>query len=340
MRVLTCVLLLAAMPLQAEEQTEHDWLAWANYQLAVAEAPGDARSDHGMAQLLKLLTWAAAARGDTPSEPMRSFQARAQVVTAELEARVDAARDGDPFLLAADLGCWPESRDMAACDHRRESLEPFAADNAFFGAVLMSNAWMREDAESFLRAARLAAGADVFDSLPAFDVRSAVERYRSVPMPPTLNIPASIRPYSAEFMATSGVIGLSLPVYQKFSQPCRESEGELRGYCLTIARMMLLQSQQLIEISIAASLVEAIGSPDDVALAKERQRETQWLVEKSVPLYVASEKAAVAGMDDYFEAYASEGEIAALRALLAANGIALLPPEDWTKSPTWPLANP
>ena len=62
-------------------------------------------------------------------------------------------------------------------------LEPYAADNAFHGVILMSYAWMREDAEAFLRVARLAAGAETYDSLPSFGYRSMVERYRSVPMP-------------------------------------------------------------------------------------------------------------------------------------------------------------
>lgn len=343
MRVLTCFLLLAALPLQAKVPTEQEQLAWFNYQLAVAEAPGDVWSDLRMAQMLDFVSGVsgvAAAEGAAPSGPMRAFQARAQVVVAELESRVDAARDSDPFLLAADLGCQPKAPEMPVCDQRRAKLEPYAADNAFHGVILMSYAWMREDAEAFLRVARLAAGAEEYDSLPSFGFRSMVERYRKVPMPSEPGMDALTRVYMPEVMAMSLTMGIALPPYQNFSQPCRASEGELRGHCLAIARKMMLQGQQLIEVWIAVSMIEAIGTPEDVALAKARQRETQWLTEKALPLLAASEKVAVAGTDEYFETYGRDGEIAALRTLLKAHGIAALPPVEWTKSSTWPAAKP
>lgn len=340
MRAWTCLLLLAALPLQAKELTEEQKLAGYNHQLAVAEAPGDAWSDLRMAQMLNFLVTVSTDKAAAPSEPMRAFQARAQVVAAELEARVDTARDSDPFLLAADLGCWPEAPEMPVCDERRAKLEPHAADNAFHGVVLMSYAWMREDAEAFLRVARLAAGADTYDSLPSFGYRSMVERYRSVPMPAAPEGDALTQAYGPEVMAMALTMGIAMPPYQNFSQPCRESEGELRGHCLAIARKMMLQGQHLIEIWIAVSQVKAMGTPDDVALANARERETQWLLAKAIPLMAASEKAAVAGMDDYFQAYGRNGEIAALRALLEAHGIASLPPADWTNASTRPAANP
>ena len=340
MRVLTCFLMLAVLSVQAKEPTEQERLAGYHYQLAVAEAPGDAWSDLRMAQMLNFLATVSTDKAAAPSEPMRAFQARAQVVAAELESRVDAARYSDPFLLAADLGCWPKAPEMSVCDERRAKLEPHAADNAFHGVVLMSYAWMREDAEAFLRVARLAAGADTYDSLPAFGYRSMVERYRSVPMPAAPEGDALTQAYGPEVMAMALTMGIASPPYQNFSQPCRESEGELRGHCLAIARKMMLQGQHLIEIWIAVSQVKALGTPDDVALANERERETQWLLAKAIPLMAASEKAAVAGLDDYFETYGRDGEIEALRVLLQAHGIALLPPADWTQSSTWPAATP
>lgn len=340
MRVLTCFLMLAALPVQAKEPTEQERLAGYNYQLSVAEAPGDAWSDLRMAQMLDFLATVSTDEAAAPSEPMRAFQARAQVVAAELRSRVDAARDSDPYLLAADLGCWPKAPEMPVCDERRAKLEPHAADNAFHGVVLMSYAWMREDAEAFVRVARLAAGADTYDSLPAFGYRSMVERYRSVPMPAVAEGDGVTQAYGPEVMAMALTMGIAMPPYQNFTQPCRESEGELRGHCLAIARKMMLQGQHLIEIWIAVSQVKAMGTPDDVALAIARERETQWLMAKAIPLLAASEKAAVAGMDDYFETYGSHGEIEALRTLLKAHGIALLPPADWTQASTGPAVSP
>jgi hypothetical protein len=340
MRLLMVFLLLFSLPLQAKEPTEQEQLVWLNYQLAVAEAAGDLHSDQRMAQMLEFMALAQPADAAAASEPMRAYRARAQVVAAELEARVEAARDKDPVLLAADLGCWPKTRDMAVCDSRRAKLEPFAADNAFYGVLLMSYAWMREDAEAFLRVARLAAGAETYDSLTAFGFRSMVERYRKVPMPTTPQMDALTRTYTPEVTAMAVSMGISMPPYQNFTQPCRESEGELRGYCLAIARQMMLQGQHLIETWIAVPLVEALGEPADVAMAQARQRETQWLQEKALPLLAASEKVAVAGTDEFFEAYGREGEIAALRALLKAHGIAPVPPADWTKAPPRAAAKP
>lgn len=340
MRAWTCFLLLVALPLQAKAPDEQQRLAGYQYQLAVAETPGDLWSDLRMAQMLDFLATLPAVEGAAPGEPMRAFQARAQVVAAELHARVDAARDSDPTLLAADLGCWPKAAQMPVCDQRRAKLEPYAADNAFHGVVLMSYAWLREDAEAFLRVARLAAGADTYDSLPSFGYRSMVERYRKVPMPAAPEADGLPQAYLPEIMAMALTMGIALPPYQNFSQPCRESEGELRGHCLAIAKKMMLQGQHLIEVWIAISMVEALGTPDDVALAKARHRELAWLQEKAIPLLAASEKVMVAGTDDYFETYGREGEIAALRVMLQAHGIAPLPPADWTKASTWPAANP
>jgi hypothetical protein len=336
MRIAMGLLLLALLPLplQANAPSEQDQLAWLNYQLAVAEAPGDHWSDLRMSQMLALMN-ALAATGPAPSEPMRSYRARAQVVAAELNARVEAARDSDPFLMVADLGCWPKAAQMPVCDLRRAELEPFAADNAYYGVALMAYAWMREDAEAFLRVARLAAGAEVYDSLPALGFQSLVERYRKVPLPPMRGTDALTQAYPAEVLAMALSAGTALPPYQNFSQPCRESEGELRNHCLAIVRKMMLQGEHLLEVGIALEVVEAIGTPDDVALAQARRSELKWLREKALPLLMAMEKVPLSGTEDFFEAYGREGEIAAMRALLAAHGIALLPPaEDASAAPS------
>lgn len=342
MRVLTGFLLLASLPLQARELGESEQLAWFNYHLAVAEAPGDVRSDQLMIKMLGLtesLPLPPGGEDAKPSEPMRAYRARAQVVAAELEARVAAARDGDPFLLGGDLGCWPKAADMSTCDSRRAKLEPFAASNAYHGVVLMAYAWAREDADAFLRVARLAAAADTYDSLPAFALQSLMDRYQKVPLPATPDMDALTRSHTAEVMALAMSAAIAIPPLQHFSQPCRESEGELRAHCLAIARKMM-SGQNLIEAGIGLSVVRALGSAEDIALADARQRETQWLQEKAVPLMAASEKFAVAGIDEFFESYGRDGEIEAMRALLKAHGIASLPPADWTKASNRPAANP
>ena len=103
---------------------------------------------------------------------------------------------------------------------------------------------------------------------------------------------------------------------------------------------MMLQGQHIIEVHIAVSVVKAIGTPEDIALAGARQRETEWLQQEALPPLAASEKVAVAGMDDFFEAYGSGGEIEALRALLEVHRLPLLPPADWTSASARPAAKP
>ncbi|MCX7033232.1 MAG: hypothetical protein NT046_04575, partial [Arenimonas sp.] len=177
---------LAAQAPQAKERDEQALLQGYAYQLAVAEAPGDVHSDQRLAKVLELIISARTpANPDAPShsEAMTLFLARAQAVAAQLEAQVDAARDADPALLAADLGCWPRTDDTRVCDARRARLEALAGDNAYHGLVLMETAWMLEDAAGFLRAARLAAAAPEYDSWVARDYRSLLARYRQVPVP-------------------------------------------------------------------------------------------------------------------------------------------------------------
>lgn len=339
MRVLTGFLLLAALPLQAQEMSESEQLVGLNYHLAVAEAPGDVRSDQRMLWLLDInerVTVAPVADAAKASEPMRAYRARAQVVAAQLQARVDAARDSDPFLLGADLGCWPKHADMSVCDTRRAKLEPFVAGNGYHGVVLMAYAWAREDAAAFLRAARLAASAESYDSLPAMGLQSLVDRYRQVAPPamPNSDLITQTRPAEAMAMGISSAI--VIPPLQNFYNPCLESQGELRDHCLAIA-MKMMHSHNTIEASIGGKVVEALGTPDDVARAAARKRELQWLMDKTSPLLMATATEVVAGMDDYFATAASKGEVAAMQTLLQVHGIAVLPPSDWTRASAAPV---
>lgn len=333
MRLWMGLMLLVALPLRAEEQTEQEKLAWLNYHLAVAEAPGDVRSDLRMRRMLDLSASLVAPpdKAAPPvSEPMRAYLARAQVVAAELDARIDAQRDSDPFLLAGDLGCWPKRADMSVCDSRRAKLEAFVPDNAYFGLVLMTQAWNRGDAEAFVRVARLAAAAEEFDSLAANGFQSLVERYRQVQAPAMPSTDALTRSHPAEVMAMGIAMATVSPAYAQFTQPCREAQGELRDHCLAMARKIMSQSRTVLEVGIVLPLVEAIGTPADIAAAREHRRDIQWLQARAMPLFAASQSVVVAGMDEYLERFGSEGEFAAMRALLVAHGIAPRPPADWT----------
>jgi hypothetical protein len=326
------LLLLAAtllmLPAHSMELTGQQKLDWQAYQLAVAEAPGDVRSDLLLARMQRLLT--RAKDGSAEGEELRAFEARSEVVTAEMQARVDAQRDTDPFLLSTDIGCWPDAK-SALCTERRAKLEAFAPDNAYLGMVLMSYAWLAQDAEGYLRAARLAAAAERYDSQWSNAFGSLRERYRSVPVPDLAGSTEHNRHLAPEFMAMSVAAAVAMPPLQHFSQPCRESEGELREHCLAVALKMMSQSQNVIEVLIAQPVVEALGTAEDIEGAKMIRRDLEWLMAKSTPLGAAMEHAEVAGTQEYFDAYATDGELAAMRALLAAHNIPIHPPEGWTK---------
>lgn len=335
MRVLmSCLAALAVVPAQADTPTDQQKLLHFNYQLAVAEAPGDVRSDQRMAQMLTwMIAYDASTDASAPaSEAMNAFLARAQVVTAELEMNVAAVRDADPFLLGGDLGCGRKQIDPATCSARRATLETLVGDNAYHALVLMTYAWTAEDAEGFVRAARLAASAPDYESDPALAFQSLRDRYRKVPPPDMPGMGELARLHAPEVMAMSVAMATALPPLQGFSQPCRESEGELRDHCLALAIKMMERGQNVVEIYVAKSVVEALGSPAQIEIAVGTQRRLEWLRARSVPLLAASEHGRVAGMDAFFDAQASHGEIAAMQALLRAHDIDIVPPEAWSPS--------
>lgn len=327
-RLFALVTTLSMLPALAAEPTEQQKLDWEAYQLAVAEAPGDVRSDLLLARMQRFPTADKDASED--GEELRALQARREVVTAEMQARVDAVRDTDPFLLSTDLGCWPDAK-SAVCTERRATLEAFVPDNAYLGMVLMSYAWLAQDAEGYLRAARLAASAERYDSHWSSAFGSLRDRYRSVPVPDLAGSTEYNRRLAPEFMAMSVAAAVAMPPLQHFSQPCRESEGELRGLCLAIALKMMSQSQNVIEVLIAQPVVEALGTDEDIEAAKMIRRDVDWLMARSTPIGAAMDNADVAGTQEYFDAYATDGELSAMRALLTAHNIPIHPPEGWTK---------
>jgi len=336
MRLISTLLLtFLILPAHAQEMSEAERLKWWAYELAVAESPGDVYSDQLMARMLsKMQSPPDAAAPESAS--IRALRARAQVVSAELQANVAAARDTDPFLLGADLGCWPKGKDPETCSARRAKLEALVGDNAYHALVLMTYAWAADDADGFLRAARLAADATDYQGALETMFHSLRERYRQVPPPAMPGMTELDRLYAPEVMAMAVYSAIAIPPLQNFSQPCRESEGELREHCLALAIKMVQRGQMLIDAYIAKSVVDALGSPEQVEMAASRHRRLEWLQARAMPLLAATEQGRVAGMDAYLDALGRDGEIAAMQALLRAHNIALDSPEGWTKSAAVP----
>jgi len=338
MRVLFALLMMfPLLAAHAQEPGEENRLQWHAYQLAVAESPGDAFSDLLMARSMGILL--AAPDADSDDETLRALNARAEVVVAQLKARVDAVRGSDPFLLGIDLGCG-RGGDATVCSERRAMLESMVGDNAYHGLVLMMVAWEADDAEAFLRAARLAANAPDYESAPASGLASLVARYRQVPAPPVEHDSAITRSHGPEVMAMAISMAITLPNLGNFVRPCREADGDLRRQCLTIANRVVSRAQNLLELYIAQSVVEALGTPEDIAAAHARRREVAWLRARSLPLFMAAEIGPVAGVGDYFDTFARDGEIAAMRAFLEAHGITTTPPADWTEAMERPAGTP
>ena len=319
-------LMMAALPVRAEPPDKQDQLAWHQFQLAVAEAEGDAHTD--LLVLRSMSTLAEASADPAASDELRALGARAQVVQAELQARIDAARDSDPYLLAADLGCWPD-RTSATCVERRARLETHAADNAYFGVLLMSLAWAAGDAEGYLRAARLAASADRYDSLPSVPFGALRARYRSVPVPRMTGMDEQAMRHAPDNLAMAITAAIATPPLQHFANSCKAAEDELGTQCLAIAKRMQANSRGLLELWLAQIVIEAQGTPMDVERALSMRREADWLRTRAAELMWAAEKVPVAGTEEYFDAFAAAGEFEAMRVLLRTHRIPTTPPAGW-----------
>lgn len=319
----------AAIDERSPEQIVHDREAVTRYYLAAAEAEGDVLSD---AYLLKLL---ALSSGDpeTRALPDPALMARVDLAQAQLAARVRAARNQDPVLLVSELRCQPTVRLQAACDEDLARLAELAGDNGYHHFVLMGHAWMREDAEGFLHHARLAAEAPEYRHDFEVVFRSVHQRLRKapdhlVPRPEGEDDTVPLAGLTAMGIAAA----FALPAYQNYVQPCRESEGELRAYCLAIADRLLEESAVGIDIAIAHAIYEALGETERQATAQAQRDRFQWQLQAAASM---EERFDRRQWQAYFDAYAEGGEKAALAYATEALGVPLDPPAGW--SPREPL---
>lgn len=309
---------------RTQEQILRDQEAVARYYLAAAEAEGDVLSD---AYVLRLL---ALSSGD---EEVRAgldpaLRARLDVARTQLAARVDAARNNDPVLLASQLRCHPLDRMSPACAEDLARLAELAGDNGYHHFLLMGHAWAREDSAGFLRHARLAAEAPDFQHDIALVFRAVHQRLGQVPddLMPRPEGEGDTIPV-AGMVAMSVAAAFALPAYQHYVQPCREAEGELRAYCLAIADRLLEESTTGIDVSIAHAIYEAHGETGRQATAQALRDKLHW------------QQQAVASMEGrfdrrqwqaYFDAYAEGGEQAAFAYAAEALGVPPEPPPGWS----------
>ena len=291
------------------------------YWLAAAEAEGDLVSD---AYLIKVLELHHQERDAL--DP--ALLARLDVVRSELAARVDAARNDDPVLLAARLRCLPVERAQAGCDEDLARLAELAGDNGYHHLLVMIHAWAREDAGTYLRHARLAAGAPEFRPDIESVFRSVYARLQQAPddlvRRPTAAdeaIPA------AGLWAMSITAAYALPPIQYYSQPCRASEGELRGHCLAIADRLLEHGWTGIDARIAFDIYRALGDTAREARAKAVINRLAWQQQFLGEMEMRMDRHQ---WQAYFDAYAEGGERAAFRQGAEALGYPVDPPPGWS----------
>jgi hypothetical protein len=313
---------------RAAELTQDATEQWA-YPLAAAAQPGTPASDWLLARTFEMqLEWPAEA--GAPKLPA-DFTLRLAAERDRLTGSADRALMDDPVQLSMRIfRCTEEKLDESACRARRTRLAELDGDNAATAVALMGAAWLARDNAGFLEAA--ARGAKASRHEPAFlsAFGQLRERYAAVPDVAAPGTPLRSEGVDrADAAAISSAAAWALPAYQLFGQPCREAEGELLGHCLAIARQMVRSGRTTIDVMIGASLLTSHGSVEDQAEASDRRREADWLLARSAELMSGTTEHALPGLSAFFDVFVTDGELAAQRALLRANGGPVLPPEDW-----------
>ncbi len=310
------------------ENAPIDGTPWVEYHLAAVAQSGDALSDYLLANGLSMQLSPMSDAAVTIPGPLR------QHMTAErdrLMARADAGLMDDPVQLGMRLSCHENAPERDQCDARRQRLAELAPDNAYTALVLMSAAWSKKDDAGFIEAAALGARASRYEPVLPRVFASLNRRFEAIP-----DVAVPGMPRRQEGLPVAGITAMSLtaavalPAYQGFSQPCRNAEGELRAHCLAIVRRMLESEASALDVHIAIGVLQAIGEPADQPRVEARRRELGWIQERTVTLMSDTHTSDIAGVDEYFRLYGEQGELPAMRLVLKVNGIAVMPPADWT----------
>ena len=161
-----------------------------------------------------------------------------------------------------------------------------------------------------------------FDAIPSVAVPGMPEKLEGIPRS------------SATAMAMTAAY--TMPAFQWFVTPCRESADSLRQHCRAIARRMQDNEGSAIDAYIGLSVLQIIGEPEERARAAERRRELDWIQKQSAALMSDKASTAIAGLADYFRLFGEQGELPAMRHVLKANGVPVMPPDGWTTGPDSP----
>lgn len=304
-------------------------IASVEYYLAAAAQPGTPASDWMLAHTVGMfLSYPdeTETTGLPPELKLRLAAERDRMLASANRALMD-----DPVQLSMRLNeCAKGTPEESECRVRRVRLAELDGDNAATAVTLMGAAWLAQDSAGFLEAAARGAKASRYEPAFLLAFGQLRERFSAVPDAAVPGVPLRSDGMDRADMVAMNLAGAwALPGYQHFGQPCREAEGELLGHCLAIARQMVRSGRTTIDVMIGASLLTSDGSVQDQAEASDWRREADWLNTRSAELMWGTPERALPDLSAFFDVFAADGELAAQRALLRANGRPVLPPEDW-----------
>lgn len=316
-----CAALAAATPASANEGGQA--LASLKIQLAAAEAPGDIVSDM---TLFKMIPVVMGYQPDLDAlDP--ALVSRLRSVQTSLGERLVRGYDAHPTALALELRCLPASRAQPGCEARMDRLSGLAGDNAYHHILLMGTAAALGDSSATIEHARRAAQAPGYDHDVTTVFSSLYSRYAQVPESMWRELdPGEGPPRSPGVEAMAFAAAVALPHYKFILDACRGASDALRASCLEVGRKMTHDSGVLLDIEIGAKIVAELGDEGDQVKAQRQLREARWLGRANT---TADDKLDATQWETYFETYAREGELAAMRHAARAQGIALEPPADW-----------
>lgn len=289
------------------------------YFLAAAKPQGDVASAWRLAR---------AAEFPMPGVPDSKTAAMA------IRAAHPIAPDGDPMAVSlrlrdTSLPFSPEERAKAI-----DTLLAAAAENAYFGLVLLSEPDFKDDVEASDQLFHLVARAPDYDSAYSAQVAGLVKRFEPIAPPPA---PAGF-PYlpEAEFrfgLSTSLVAMDLMPAWFPVTRICKTATSALKEECRALGQMMLAQADTILEQNIAAALLR-LGANDarQTADAAQATRRLHWQQEGGNPSQVLGKSSTDRDKAIFRETLLAKSEVAALAAVLQARGLPLDPPAGWKSS--------
>lgn len=145
------------------------------------------------------------------------------------------------------------------------------------------------------------------------------------------------RPATAQDIADVGVIAmvaaLAMPGLSPITDRCKvtslkDSNGAIREQCKHVLELLTTDESLLVSPMIGlTSLVQLNGDTDEGKVWRERLRQFYWVFENAMPRVAGTTGAPLPA--DYGRWFMSEGELSAMRKLIAHYGLPAEAPADW-----------